>query len=148
MGSNSKRIGDEIVIRLSVDTRDLLARIESILKTVEQPEITERLDRIEGGLAKILDALDRERADEVLDIDGAVKLTGLSKGAIYGKTAWIEGQPPAIPHYKKGKRLYFRRSELEAWLTENPRKDRKRFEQTVADKMRELNAKRSRRGKR
>lgn len=148
MNPNITRTGDEVVIRLGFDAPDLLTRIESILKTVAQPEITERLDRIEETLAKICAALEQERGDEVLDIDGAVKLTGLSKSAIYGKTSWVEGQPPAIPHYKRGKRLYFKRSELEAWLTENPRMDRKRFEQAVADKMRELDDKRLSRRKR
>lgn len=49
----------------------------------------------------------------VLDLEGAVQLTHLSKSRIYKLTS--EG---LIPHFKRGKRLYFKKDELEEWLTE------------------------------
>ena len=50
---------------------------------------------------------------EVLNLDQAAEYVSLSKSAIYKKTSERN-----IPHFKKGKKLYFKRSELDAWLTE------------------------------
>lgn len=62
-----------------------------------------RLDRIER--------LTLVGAKEVLNLDEAVLLTGMSKGHIYRLTSSQE-----IPHFKKGRKLYFKKSELEEWL--------------------------------
>ena len=53
-------------------------------------------------------------AKAVLDLDDAVLFTGFSKGHLYRLTS--ERQ---IPHYKKNRKLYFKKSELEAWLLED-----------------------------
>lgn len=68
--------------------------------------IDTRLDRIER--------LTLISAKTVLDIDEASLLTGFSKGHLYRLTS--ERQ---IPHYKKNRKLYFKKSELEAWLLED-----------------------------
>lgn len=47
----------------------------------------------------------------------AVQITGLAIPTIYSYVS--ERQ---IPHYKKGKRLYFKRSELEKWIEGGKRK--------------------------
>lgn len=65
-----------------------------------------RLDRIER--------LTLIGAKAVLDIDEASLLTGFSKGHLYRLTS--ERQ---IPHYKKSRKLYFKKSELEAWMLED-----------------------------
>lgn len=52
-------------------------------------------------------------AKPILDLDEAVLFTGFSKGHLYRLTS--ERQ---IPHYKKSRKLYFKKSELEAWLLE------------------------------
>lgn len=52
-------------------------------------------------------------AKSILNLDEAVLFTGFSKGHLYRLTS--ERQ---IPHYKKNRKLYFRKSELEAWLLE------------------------------
>ena len=65
-----------------------------------------RLDRIER--------LTLISAKAVLDIDEASLLTGFSKGHLYRLTS--ERQ---IPHYKKNRKLYFKKSELEAWMLED-----------------------------
>ncbi len=54
---------------------------------------------------------------EIYGIDEAVKLLGIAKPTIYTKTSKGE-----IPHFKKGKKLYFRHSELMAWIEEGRRK--------------------------
>ena len=65
-----------------------------------------RLDRIEQ--------LTLIGAKNVLDLDEAVLLTGLSKGHIYRLTS--ERQ---IPHFKKCRHLYFKKQELEDWMLEH-----------------------------
>ncbi len=67
-------------------------------------QLTRRLEDIEEML--------KERTDEVVDLDGACDLVGLRKPTIYALTSAGE-----IPHYKRGKKLYFRKSELQRWLT-------------------------------
>lgn len=52
---------------------------------------------------------------EVLTADEAAKYMGVSKSYLYKLTGKKE-----IPHYKSmGKRCYFNRKELEAWLQRN-----------------------------
>ena len=51
---------------------------------------------------------------EVFNLTQATEYVSLSKSAIYKKTSKRN-----IPHLKKGKKLYFKRSELDEWLTEN-----------------------------
>lgn len=69
-------------------------------------QLSEKLDRIE--------ALTLIGAKNVLDLDEAVLLTGYSKGHLYRLTC-----SKAIPHFKKDRKLFFRKSELEDWLTDN-----------------------------
>lgn len=53
---------------------------------------------------------------EILTFDEAVRYTGLKKSGLYKLTSSRQ-----IPHYKpNGKCCYFRRKELEDWLTSNP----------------------------
>ena len=56
-------------------------------------------------------------AKEILTVDEAAACTGLAKQTIYGLTSRRE-----IPHFKRGKGIRFRRSELEQWMLENRRK--------------------------
>lgn len=66
-----------------------------------------KLDRIE--------ALTLIGVKNVLDIDEAALFTGYSKGHLYRLTSTKQ-----IPHFKKDRKVVFVKSELEAWLTENP----------------------------
>lgn len=65
-----------------------------------------RFDRIETAA--------RLGAKEVLDIEEAALLTGYKIKGLYTLTS-----EKRIPHYKKNGKLYFRKDELEAWMTEN-----------------------------
>ena len=69
-------------------------------------------------LVRLATAIARNMAlpqKEVLSIDEAAQYTGLKKSYLYKLTSAKE-----IPHYKpKGKYCFFRRTELEAWLTAN-----------------------------
>ena len=66
--------------------------------------IDERLERIE----KMLWA-----QKTVLDLDEAVLYTGYSRGYLYKLTSTRQ-----IPHFKKARKLFFNRSELDDWLQE------------------------------
>ena len=55
--------------------------------------------------------------DEIGGIDLAIKITGKAKPTIYSMCA---GR--LIPHSKRGKQLYFSRSELTKWLRDGKRK--------------------------
>lgn len=62
-----------------------------------------KLDRI-GELALI-------NAKTVLDLNEASLFTGFSTGHLYRLTSGRQ-----IPHFKKNRKLYFKKSDLEAWL--------------------------------
>lgn len=68
-------------------------------------EINGKLDRIER--------LTLIAAKPILDIQEAVLFTGFSLGHLYRLTSNKE-----IPHYKKDRKLYFKKSELEEWMLE------------------------------
>ena len=66
------------------------------------------LDRLEQ-----IEQLATLSAKTILTIDDVCSFTGLSKQRIYTLCSNRE-----IPHYKQGK-LYFKRNEVENWLTAN-----------------------------
>lgn len=68
-------------------------------------DLKERLDRIEALLLI--------GSKEVFDMAEAASFLGISKERLYHLVSDRE-----IPHYKKGKSNYFKKSELEAWMTE------------------------------
>ena len=65
----------------------------------------------------------------VLSFDEASTFLNLSKSYLYKLTSGN-----LIPHYKpQGKMLYFEKSELEAWLRQNPVKTKTQIEQAKGD---------------
>jgi len=73
---------------------DKLNTIENLLRVVKKD------DKITVPIA------------EVFNLNQAAEYVSLSKSAIYKKTSERN-----IPHFKQGKKLYFKRSELDDWLT-------------------------------
>lgn len=69
-------------------------------------ELSDKLDRI-GQYTVIA-------AKTVLDLNEAALFTGFSVGHIYRLTSRKQ-----IPHFKKSRKLYFKKSELEEWMLEN-----------------------------
>lgn len=59
-------------------------------------------------------ALSLLAAKNVLTIEEVSKLTDLSISCLYKKTCAKE-----IPYYKKDKRIYFKRQEIEEWMLQN-----------------------------
>lgn len=69
-------------------------------------ELSDKLDRI-GQYTVIA-------AKSVLDLNEAALFTGFSVGHIYRLTSKKQ-----IPHFKKNRKLYFKKSELEDWMLES-----------------------------
>lgn len=63
---------------------------------------------------KEIKALSLLSAKNVLTIEEVSKLTDLSVSCLYKKTCAKE-----IPYYKKDKRIYFKRQEIEEWMLQN-----------------------------
>ncbi|MEA5110949.1 hypothetical protein SDC9_17955 [bioreactor metagenome] len=79
-------------------------------------QIADRLSRIEYAIIQLKEnALKMQTFPELHTVESLGKLLNLSIPTIYGLT-----HRNAIPHIKKGKRLYFRHSEIMEWL-ENDR---------------------------
>jgi excisionase family DNA binding protein len=80
--------------------------------------ILERLNVIEALLRKATQEPNNATVvlnsalPDVLNLQQASELISLTKSAIYKKTA-----ERTIPHFKQGKKLYFKKSELYEWLT-------------------------------
>jgi len=82
--------------------------------------IDSRLNAIESILSEIRQGLPNAEAvvkNDLTDISGAMEETHLSKGRLYYLV-----HKGMIPNIKKGGKLYFRRSELRAWIQEGARK--------------------------
>jgi len=64
-----------------------------------------------------LDSHANKPTSEIMNIKQVSELLNISVATIYGKTS-----ARTIPHFKKGKRLYFKRDELLEWITLDKRK--------------------------
>lgn len=71
-------------------------------------------------------ALSLLAAKNVLTIEEVSKLTDLSVSCLYKKTCAKE-----IPYYKKDKRIYFKRQEIEEWMMQNRVATNQEMEQTA-----------------
>jgi len=83
---------------------------QKLLRELLEPIIDDCVTR---ALNKYINELkfDQPASNDVFDVAGAMDYLKLSKPTIYKLT--MERQ---IPHYKLGKRLYFRKEELDAWI--------------------------------
>ncbi len=66
--------------------------------------------------------------EDILTIQQAMPILNLAKATIYTLTS--KGK---VPHFKKGKKLYFKRSELLRWIEDGKRKSKKEIEQEADD---------------
>lgn len=81
--------------------------------------LSDKLDRIEQ--------LTIISSKTVLDLSEAAVFTGYSESHIYNLTS-----KKGIPHYKKNRKLYFKKAELEEWLLERQVKTDKEIESRAA----------------
>ena len=78
---------------------------------------------IQTALRKILGEFGRQSAeqeqDKIFSVKEASAFLNLAQQTLYGFTSKRE-----IPFLKRGKKLYFRKSELETWLLEGKKKSK------------------------
>lgn len=80
------------------------------------PELYERLDRIEVLLVSVKEHKSSEpdgEEERLLNVREAARFLGDAVATLYGRTSKNE-----IPFYKRGKQVYFKKSELLAWIEE------------------------------
>lgn len=58
-----------------------------------------------------------ERTDSIFDVREAASYLKISMSSLYSLTSKRE-----IPHFKRGKKLYFKQDELVLWISEGKRK--------------------------
>lgn len=85
--------------------------------------ILERLDRIEKAIQQI-NPIPSNEEDELMTIEQLADFINFPKTTIYGFT---HGQK--IPYYKNGRRLYFKKSEIIAWIDSKRVKTREEINQ-------------------
>ncbi len=73
--------------------------------------ILERLDRIEKAIAALNYISDIPDSNQIMNISEVAAYIKVAKATIYGMT-----HRNTIPHYKKGKKLYFKKSEIDEWI--------------------------------
>ncbi len=88
--------------------------------------ILEKLNNIEKAIEKLNT---QSTSDDVfMNIEQVASFVGLSKATIYGLT-----HERCIPHFKTGKRLYFKKSEIVNWISSTKVKTKQEVNQ-LADK--------------
>jgi excisionase family DNA binding protein len=76
--------------------------------------ILERLDRIEKAILNLNIGIPIAEVNHPMDIKELSAYLNKSKSAIYTMTFSNK-----IPHYKSGKKLYFKKSEIDEWIFSN-----------------------------
>ena len=90
---------------------------EIILTTISKKEIQQF---IEGAVQKAIlenPNLSDDQNTSFMDVNQAAEFLGIAKATLYGKCCNL-----LIPHFKKGKKLYFDKVELLDWLKSGKRK--------------------------
>lgn len=94
--------------------------------------INERLDRIEKLLQNIYATKDTKNVGviipEIMNVKEVATYLSVTPSAIYKYTSSKE-----IPHSKRGKRLYFNREEINAWVLENKQLTNNDIERMASD---------------
>lgn len=95
--------------------------------------IIQRLDAIERLLYEIksgkqVEIMPLPYANELMNVLQVAEYLSLSVQTIYGLVHKME-----IPNSKRGKRLYFKRSEIDEWISQSRRKTRVEIEQQASN---------------
>ena len=85
--------------------------------------IMERLDRIEKAISNLKTENIIVAESKPMNLKEVVAYMGTSTSAIYKLTSTSE-----IPHYKLGKKLYFKKEEIDEWIYANKVKTRQDIE--------------------
>lgn len=95
--------------------------------------IIQRLDAIERLLIEIktgssIENLPTWNGNELMNVQQVSEYLTLSVQTIYGLVHKME-----IPNFKRGKRLYFKRTEIDDWIGQSRRKTRVEIEQEASN---------------
>jgi predicted DNA-binding transcriptional regulator AlpA len=108
---------------------------EIIIMTITKTEIHQL---VESAVLKALNqksSNQKSDQDSFLGVDEAASFLGIAKATLYGKCSKL-----MVPHFKQGKKLYFRQSELSKYLQSGKRK-------TIQDIQNQVNNQLSEKGK-
>lgn len=86
--------------------------------------ILEKLNSIEKAIEK-LNAVSNDE-QEFMNLEQVSSFIGLAKPTVYGLT-----HKRKIPHFKAGKRLYFKKSDIMNWITSSKVKTKQEINQMV-----------------
>ncbi len=104
-----------MVFCFSQQTRNIMKDV--LLTSIRKEEFKEIF---EEAFHKVLDQRQKESTnneEQFLNVTKASKFLDIAKPTIYAKCSKLQ-----IPHFKKGKKLYFRKKELIEWLLSGKRK--------------------------
>lgn len=95
--------------------------------------IIQRLDAIERLLIEIktgssIENVPTWNGNELMNVQQVAEYLTLSVQTIYGLVHKME-----IPNFKRGKRLYFKRTEIDDWIGQSRRKTRVEIEQEASN---------------
>lgn len=93
--------------------------------------ILERLDRIEKAIQKLSHTSDAHDVNQIMDIYEVAEYIKVAKTSIYGMT-----HQNTIPHYKSGKKLYFKKSDIDEWIFSKRIKTRSDIEEEAIEYIR------------
>jgi excisionase family DNA binding protein len=96
--------------------------LNEFLKEILEPIIDECLER---AMNKYINTMTLDKPDEsgVFNMNEAATYLKISKQTLYGMTS-----KRILPHYKHGHRIYFRRNELDEWVSKGKVKTKEEIE--------------------
>ena len=76
-------------------------------------EVIRKVDQVEQRLINIERAMGGKSSEneDLTDLDGAMEVTGKARQTLYGLVS-----KNAIPHFKRGNKLYFSKTALREWI--------------------------------
>lgn len=101
--------------------------LKEFLREILEPIIDECLER---AMNKYINSIALEPKDDsgVFDMNETAKYLKISKPTLYGMTS-----KRALPYYKHGHRIYFRKNELDDWINKGRVKTQEEIEEEASN---------------
>ena len=90
--------------------------------------IIERLNALDRKISVLMETRngDYQQQDEFLNIEEVARFINESKSSVYSRTSSRN-----IPFYKRGKKLIFKKSEIQSWLEAGKKKTREELAREI-----------------